>query len=57
MVEDSKTRVVLAEQQVRMQEYIPIEIPEWLIEPYEKLTASCTGDAVTGEEAAAPTEG
>lgn len=51
MVEDSKTRVVLAEQQLRLQEYIPTEIPEWLIEPYEQLTASCTGDAITGEEA------
>jgi len=57
VVEDSKTRVVLAEQQVRIRDYIPTDIPEWLIEPYEKLTASCTGDAVTGEEAAAPTDG
>ena len=57
VVEDSKTRVILAEQQVRMQDYIPTEIPEWLIEPYEQLTASCTGDAVTGEETAAPTDG
>ena len=57
VVEDSKTRIILAEQQVRMQDYIPTDIPEWLIEPYEKLTASCTGDAVTGEEAAAPTDG
>jgi membrane protein required for colicin V production len=55
VVEDSKTRVLLAEQQVRMQDYIPTEIPEWLIEPYEQLTASCTGDAVTGEEVTAPT--
>jgi len=51
IVEDSKTRVVLADQQERMQDYIPTEIPDWLIEPYEQLTASCTGDAVTGEEA------
>ena len=57
VVEDSKTRVVLAEQQVRMQEYIPTDIPEWLIEPYEKLTASCTGDVVIDEEAAVPTDG
>ncbi len=57
VVEDSKTRVILAEQQVRMQDYIPTDIPEWLIEPYEQLTASCTGDAVTGEEAAAATDG
>lgn len=57
VVEDSKTRVILAEQQVRMQDYIPTDIPEWLIEPYEQLTASCSGDAVTGEEAAAPTDG
>jgi len=56
VVEDSKTRVILAEQQVRMQDYIPTDIPEWLIEPYEQLTASCTGDAVTSEEAA-PTDG
>ncbi len=52
VVADSKTRVILAEQQIRMQEYIPTEIPEWLIEPYEKLTANCTGDAITSEEAA-----
>ncbi|PCJ74803.1 MAG: colicin V production CvpA [Rhodobacteraceae bacterium] len=51
VVEDSKTRVILAEQQLRLQEYIPTEIPQWLIEPYEQLTASCTGDAITGEEA------
>jgi len=57
VVEDSKTRIILAEQQVRMQDYIPTDIPEWLIEPYEQLTASCTGDAVTGEEAAAATDG
>jgi len=57
VVEDSKTRVILAEQQVRMQDYIPTDIPEWLIEPYEQLTASCTGDAVTGEEAAAAPDG
>jgi len=57
VVEDSKTRVVLAEQQVRMQEYIPTDIPEWLIEPYEKLTASCTGDVVIDEEATVPTDG
>lgn len=57
VVEDSKTRVILAEQQVRMQNYIPTEIPEWLIEPYEQLTASCTGDAVTGEEPTTATDG
>ena len=57
VVEDSKTRVVLAEQQVRMQEYIPTDIPEWLIEPYEKLTASCSGDVVIDEEANVPTDG
>ncbi|OUS08258.1 colicin V production CvpA [Rhodobacterales bacterium 52_120_T64] len=57
VVEDSKTRVILAEQQTRMQEYIPTDIPEWLIEPYEQLTASCTGDAVTEEEAATSAEG
>ena len=53
VVEDSKTRVILAEQQARMQDYIPTDIPEWLIEPYEQLTASCTGDAVIGAEATA----
>lgn len=46
VVEDSKTRVVLAEQQDRMQEYIPTEIPDWLVEPYNALTASCTGEVI-----------
>jgi len=41
VVEDSKTRVLLAEQQDRMQDVIPTEIPDWLIEPYNNLTASC----------------
>lgn len=46
VVEDSKTRVVLAEQQDRMQEYIPTEIPDWLVEPYNALTTSCTGEVI-----------
>ncbi len=41
VVEDSKTRVLLAEQQDRMQDVIPTEIPDWLIEPYNNLTSSC----------------
>ena len=46
VVEDSKSRVILAEQQDRMQEYVPTDIPDWLIEPYNKLTASCTGEVI-----------
>ena len=42
VIEDSKTRVLLAEQQDRMQGVISTdEIPDWLIEPYNNLTASC----------------
>lgn len=46
VVEDSKTRVLLAEQQDRMQDVIPTDIPDWLIEPYNDLTASCTGEPI-----------
>ena len=47
IVEDSKTRILFAEQQVAMKEYIPTDIPEWLIEPYNELTSSC----IAGEDA------
>jgi membrane protein required for colicin V production len=46
VIEDSKTLVILAEQQESMKEYIPTDIPDWLIEPYNDLTASCTGEVV-----------
>lgn len=46
MIEDSKTRVLLAEQQERMKDVVPTEIPEWIIQPYSELTASCSGDPV-----------
>lgn len=52
MVEDSKTRVMLAEQQQKLKEYIPSDIPDWLIEPYNELTKSCT----SGVDAPAPTD-
>lgn len=46
VIEDSKTVVILAEQQESMKEYIPTDIPDWLIEPYNDLMASCTGEVV-----------
>lgn len=46
VIEDSKTLVILAEQQESMKEYIPTDIPDWLIDPYNDLMASCTGEAV-----------
>ncbi len=46
VVEDSKTRVILADQQESMQGYVPTELPSWLIDPYEELMSSCTGEAV-----------
>lgn len=46
VVEDSKTRVILAEQQERLKDYVPTDIPEWLIGPYNDLTASCTGEVI-----------
>ncbi|MGE4610519.1 MAG: CvpA family protein [Paracoccaceae bacterium] len=46
VVEDSKTRVILADQQERIQRYVPTELPSWLIDPYEELMSSCTGEAV-----------
>ena len=46
VIEDSKTLVILAEQQESMKEYIPTDIPDWLIDPYNDLMASCTGEVV-----------
>jgi len=46
VIEDSKTLVILAEQQESMKQYIPTDIPNWLIDPYTNLTSSCTGDIV-----------
>lgn len=46
VIEDSKTVVILAEQQESMKEYIPTDIPDWLIDPYNDLMASCTGEVV-----------
>ncbi len=43
VVEDSKTRVLLAEQRDKMQDVIPTEIPTWMEDPYNTLMASCTG--------------
>ncbi len=45
VVENSKTRSMLAEQQQKLKEYIPTDIPDWLIKPYNELTASCTAPA------------
>jgi len=45
VVEDSKTLQVLTEQRDQAKGLIPSEIPEWLIEPYNQLTASCSGTA------------
>lgn len=47
IVEDSKTRILFAEQQETMKQYIPTDIPEWLIEPYNELTNSCTANDET----------
>lgn len=46
VIEDSKTLVILAEQQESMKEYIPTDIPDWLIDPYNDLMASCSGDVI-----------
>ncbi|MEE9455197.1 MAG: CvpA family protein [Paracoccaceae bacterium] len=43
VVEDSKTREILAEQQAKMQDVIPTEIPTWMEDPYNTLMASCVG--------------
>ena len=51
IVENSKTRQMLAEQQAQLKEYIPTEVPEWLVGPYEELTSSCTGGDATPEAA------
>ncbi len=60
IVENSKTRQILAEQQEQLKSYIPTEVPDWLIGPYEELTSSCTGGETTPEaapETPATTEG
>lgn len=49
IVEDSKTRIMLAEQQETMKQYIPTDIPEWLIEPYNELTQSCVAGDTADE--------
>lgn len=46
VIEDSKTVVILAEQQESMKDYIPTDIPDWLIDPYNDLMASCTGEVI-----------
>ena len=46
VIEDSKTRVILAEQQERMKDIVPTEVPEWIIQPYNELTAPCSGEPV-----------
>lgn len=52
IVEDSKTKTIFAEQEETLKSYIPTDIPEWLIEPYENLTSGCAGEVITEEEAA-----
>lgn len=46
VIEDSKTRVILAEQQESLKNYVPTGIPEWLVEPYSTLMLSCTGKTI-----------
>lgn len=55
-VETSKTRVVLAEQQEAMSDYIPTDIPDWLIQPYNTLTQDCPGAPIPLDEATAPVD-
>lgn len=56
VVETSKTRVVLAEQQETLAEYIPTDIPDWLIQPYNTLTADCPGTPIELDGAANPVD-
>ncbi len=47
MIENSKTRAILSDQQASMKENIPTDIPDWLLDPYNQLTKSCTGEQST----------
>lgn len=54
VVEKSKTRVLLQEQQGKLTEYIPTDIPEWLEKPYSELMSSCgevSNDTIAPPEA------
>jgi len=41
IVENSKTRQILSDQQAQLETYIPTDIPAWLQNPYDELTSSC----------------
>ena len=48
MVEDSKSRSIMASTQTKLEEMIPTEAPQWVVGKYSELTAQCTGaDAET----------
>ncbi len=54
VVENSKTRAILADQQAQLKSYIPTDIPTWLIGPYNELTQSCVATNTAPVDPATP---
>lgn len=54
MIEESKSKLMFAEQRDKLKEFIPTDIPEWLIDPYNSLTADCKAPATPIEATPAP---
>lgn len=48
MIEQSKTKKLLTASKEKMQEMIPTEAPQWIVDRYEELTGNCEAPADTG---------
>jgi membrane protein required for colicin V production len=51
MVENSRTRAVLAQSQTQLEEMIPTEAPQWLVGRYEQLVGGCQPGGGDGTDA------
>jgi len=51
MVTDSKSRVVMASTEAKLEKMIPKEAPQWIVGKYSELTSSCAPDGSPKPEA------
>lgn len=50
MVDNSRSRAIMSDLQTTLEQQIPTEAPQWIVERYEQLTGSC-GEANQADEA------
>lgn len=49
MVNDSKSRVIMASTQTQLEEMIPTEAPQWILGKYSELTGGCSAGGETSD--------